>query len=490
MHRSKTLLAALLLSMLTIMPGREPRLPSQPNVIFIVADSLRWDALGCNGGGARTPNLDQLAARGTCFNAAHSTAACTMPSSVALFTGNFASTYCVKKPPFTPELQIDYSYFVPDEETLLAEALGKRGYDCAASMENGLAFSSNNLQGFRNLGGYSGLTEAQIKTIEKTCGITNRGWDADFSRSCKYDLLYPLLNDILQERGERPFFMVKWFFAPHIPYLAPAGFLDRLSRTYARLDRPLQEYTRIGYHQLKNLPGDVKATLMKDLYLASVESLDERVGFILKALAARSLLDKTLIIFTADHGEYFGEHGLFGHEQAFYEPVLHVPLFISGPGIPAGRTEMSLVSLADLMPTLKELLGLAYPGEMLGRSFASVLRGERQPGRECHFDSVQNPGHGEGCVGLLADGWKLTVDRRGDRPETALYDLPHDPREKINLVGRSCRLPGLLKRLIAFRRSCRQRLEQNLLRLRGGKTSTVDWQEQVRRLKSLGYLAE
>lgn len=462
--------------------------PARPtHLVLIVSDSLRWDALGCNGGAARTPNLDWLARQGTSFDNVHSTAACTMPSSVALLTGNHSSTYGVRSGRPQPGSTAEYTYFVPEAEALPAERLAARGFTCAMSMENGLAFCSNNTQGFAALGTHSTMSTEQIARVEGICGIRNKGWAADFNISCKYDLMYPLLATILDAPADRPLFLLKWFFAPHVPYTSPPEFHEKLAPIAEKLGKSITAYTRTNYIQLGKLSEVEKVTVAKPLYLASVEAMDERVGYILTALHARGMLERTLIVFTSDHGEYFGEHGLYGHEQAFFEPVLHVPLLMAGPGIPAGRREKAAISQVDLMPTLVELFDVG-PGDMQGRSFAPLLRGAALPDRPVYFDGLNNPQLSQLSDGVLFKGVKLIADRRGSTTPVTLYDLPDDPAETRPLPPGDHRRSLLWKQLHDIRRANRKRLSHTLDLLRRTPGSPIDWSVQRKLLQSLGYI--
>ena len=111
---------------------------------------------------------------------------------------------------------------------------------------------------------------------------------------------------------------------------------------------------------------------VKNLYLAEVESIDERVGYILKALKHTNLMDNTYIIFTSDHGEFLGEEGYIGHGGSFYEETVHIPLIFFGPGIKPGIKLNAYVSHIDLIPTIKDLLGLKYRAKTEGKSYSEI----------------------------------------------------------------------------------------------------------------------
>ena len=118
----------------------------------------------------------------------------------------------------------------------------------------------------------------------------------------------------------------------------------------------------------------IEQRYIKQLYIKEVESVDQRLGHILKAFQRyRDLLKDTYIVFTADHGELFGEHGEWCHAQNYYEALVNIPLIIAGPGIPKGKKLSNIVSNLDIMQTLQDLLGVKYRYKSQGKSFKNLL---------------------------------------------------------------------------------------------------------------------
>jgi arylsulfatase A-like enzyme len=161
-------------------------------------------------------------------------------------------------------------------------------------------------------------------------------------------------------------------------------------------------------------------------YLQEIVIVDREIGRILDAVEKRGLAQRTTLIITGDHGEAFGEHNTNFHATTLYEELLHVPLLVSVPGLQPRRCD-ELVTLADIGPTVLDLMGLDTPARFLGQSLVPVLLG--RPG---HFTRPVVAESGRGLRAFyFPDGKKLIVDPR--TATTELYDLRQDPGELDNL---------------------------------------------------------
>lgn len=459
------------------------------NVIVIVSDACRKHILGCYGGSAKTPNIDWLAQQGVLFEQAYSTAPCTIPSSIAISTGNYSRTYIVAA---SEAGKVRFTYYVNDDEKLLGEALEEeKDYDVRMDIENGLANASNNLQGFQRFRHMNNMHEAEIEFVENATGIKNIGWNRDGRRSSRYDRLYGLLHYVMTVPDEQNFFLLKWFADPHAPYHPPQKFRDRITFDTSLLPKEESHYSAMyQINTTKNLTPE-ECAYLKELYKAEVESMDERVGFIIKALKHRGLFKNTYIVFTADHGEMLGEHGRLLHTGAFYEPLVNVPLIITGPKILRGKKVRAAVSLVDLIPTMKEMLGFEYPSDTQGESFYPLLRGGSFQAREIYFDRIKNRILERNVFhdALLMNGYKLITFKRNNKPAFSLYNLEEDPDE---LTGISENHPEIVrkmhKKILQFRMDCDTRFQENLQKI----DQTVDLDDESKKilelLKSLGYI--
>ncbi len=170
-------------------------------------------------------------------------------------------------------------------------------------------------------------------------------------------------------------------------------------------------------------------------YLACVQGVDDSVGRVLDYLEQSGLAANTIVIYTSDNGWYLGDLGLYD-KRFMYEPGLHVPLLVRGPGVQAGLVTEQFVANIDLAPTFLDLAGLPVPESMHGRSIAPLLRGERPPDwrTSVYYRYYHDPGHHNTAAHLgvrtathkLIHYWKLG--------EYELYDLTRDPAEQHNLL--------------------------------------------------------
>ena len=434
------------------------------NVVLIVADALRSDVLGCYGGDAHTPNLDRLARKGVLFENAYSTAPCTIPSAVGIFTGSYPGSYGVVEKGIR-EKSTHNVFYVNDNETLLGEALKEKGYDVLMDMENKLAWISNNVQGFSEFRRIKEMNKAGIAFVKETTGVRFIRWKNNLTP--QYNRMFTFLHYLLTVPREQNFFVTKWFIDPHAPYSPIEAFKKKITFDISKLPREESFYSQqVGvFRQLarqKKL-SDAEIVYLKALYKAEVESIDERVGYIIKALEHRGLLDKTIIVFTSDHGELFGEHGLMGHGYYYYEQLLQVPLIIAGPGIPAGKKEKTIISNLDLMPTLKDLLGIEYEHNMQGKSYSGLFSGKALPDRAQYFGRTTNLARETDISALLMEGHKLVVTKKKDNVILELFDCAGDPGELKNIaVENRPIVQKMLKKFMDLRKEIALRLKRNI----------------------------
>ena len=453
-------------------------------MLLLVSDTLRSDALSCYGGPTRTPNICRLAERGVLFENAYSGGAWTLPSSVAMFTGQYPTVFA--REGGAPK-QPSRFYFVPRSEVLLAELLNERGYESVAFVESGIAHKPRPFQGFdvRNVS-EPGPLEARFAPFAAELSLDS----TDF-RSLQ---VVPILHYLLEE-SEGPFFAVQWFRDPHATYAPPARYFESIEVPKGELPHPLEWYARLaaredsarGWLDFEALVPDMserEIEAVRSLYHREVEFVDERVGWILDALERRGLSDETLVIFTSDHGEGFGEHGKFFHaDKWFYEEFVRIPLIAAGPGLARGLRVPQATSHVDLVPTLRELLQVEASAADQGTSLARLLRGEDDVAPE-RFQYLVGTSRLEGHAALVDGRYKLIA--RPDSEE--LYDLARDPAEERDLSGDQ---PAVVARM---RRRMNSLLAENLAR-REQRHELAD-REDLRRvdretdeaLRAIGYI--
>ncbi len=458
------------------------------NVVMIVSDACRKDILGYYGGSAKTPNIDWLAEHGILFERAYSTAPCTLPSSCAMFTGNYSRAYIAVS---GEGENMRFIYHVNDDERLFGEVLTENGYDMKMDLENGLAGASNSLQGFQKIRHMNNMNEEEIEFVEKTTGLEHIGQDEDAHRSSRYDKLYGPLHYLLTVPDTQNFFMLKWFADPHAPYHPPQKFRDRIAFDTSVLPKEESHYSAMYQtYSTKGLSPEEIAYL-KELYKAEVESVDERVGFIIKALEYRGLLKNTFIIFTADHGEMLGEHDRLLHTAAFYEPLVNIPLIIAGPEIPKGKRVKTAVSMVDLVSTLKDMLHFEYSSDTQGQSFLPLLSGGSYRARDIYLARIGNRivDRNVNDDGLLMDEYKLITSSKNDQPFFRLYNLEKDPDELKDISRQN---PEIVRRMhekiLQLRKDCDLRFRENFKKIDENADLDNISKKNLDLLKSLGYI--
>jgi choline-sulfatase len=440
-------------------------------LLLLVSDTLRADALACYGGAARTPNLCRLAEQGALFERAYAAAPWTAPSTVALFTGSHAAGFGDR-----PAGERGQTYYVGDEERVLAEVLRERGYAARFDLDNGLAYYSNAFQGLEMLDNDApGALAAVPRGFEKDERALRMGASIHFLAS-----------------ASEPFFLVRWILDPHAPYGPPPARLAALAPLAQGLPRPLEFYAGLGHHNAEHRLRKVAPSLdererrlLRALYDEEVSYVDERAGWLFAELDRRGLWARTLVVFTSDHGEAFGEHDLWLHGKSLHEELLRVPLLVAGPGIAAGRRIQAPVSLTDLLPTLCQQLAADCGQDAQGASFAALLAGrpDDAPERVVYAGAPNDLGHGLDTI--IEGRWKLVA-----RPDgaAALFDLASDPAERSDLAQSQ---PAERERLRARLEAIRAENEaQRARRLAGRSARQLEkLREDTRRgLEALGYV--
>jgi arylsulfatase A-like enzyme len=471
-------------------PSQDPA--KRHNIVLIVSDALRQDILGCYGGVAQTPNIDWLVENGVIFDNAYSTSPWTSPSSVSMFTGNYATSYGyaqegkTKKHPAAgrDEPVLVPQIYVPESEVLFAEVLGQLGYDTGVQIENINASMHNNLQGFS----FISQSEPPKPIINRIGKITGGEVYYSWEQSDAYGNSFCFLRYLLEMRPGTNFFAAHWILDPHSPYDPIEKFASQIEFDYSQLPVPKHFYSERLYDKKECSQAEIE--FVKELYVAEIRSVDERVGFVLDMLRHKQLLDNTYVVFTSDHGEQFGErdrfeHGGHGKGCHFYEVLVRVPLVIAGPGLPKGRRIKENVSLLGLVPALKELIGVKYDDAMQGESFVPLIFDGESNGDYLYFDDVQEHDHVDA---LVQDNHKLIVTREG---AFELYDLASDPHETVNYAAR---VPDVIdsmqKTILKMRKENEKRRKRNLAALGDDLPMMSEEKKRkvIEKLRALGYV--
>lgn len=426
-----------------ILPARAAERP--PNILFLLGDDHRWDALGCMGNPIlRTPNIDALSKRGVTFGNAFVTTAICVTSRASIFTGQYARRHGI--------LGFQQGFSESQHRQTYPDLLRAAGYRTGFVGKYGLdrppapAERFDYWAGFLGQGHYfpkdsSGRHLTQLMADQ--CG--------EFIEGCRVD---------------QPFCLSVSFKAPHVQDEDPRQFLydPRDGNLYAAARIPVPK--TMDSRAIEQLPLSVQRSEARrrwavrfstpELHQQSVKGyyrlvsgIDRAVGRMLAALERRGLRDNTIVVYTGDNGFYLGEHGLAG-KWFMHEESIRVPLIVCDPrpGAISGIRSDELALNIDLAPTVLELAGLQPPEGMQGRSLSPVLRGRRANLRDDFF--YEHPFEHAWIPkteGVRTRRWKYTqYIEEPDRFEE-LYDLSADPLEEHNLA----RLPAHRARLEQLR---------------------------------------
>ena len=406
------------------------------NVIFVLVDDLRFDAMG-NAGHPwlETPNIDALARRGVTLPNAFVTTALCSPSRASILTGQYAHRHRV----------VDNNSPIPAGTTFFPQYLQAAGYETAFIGKWHMGGESDMPQpGFDRWVSFKG----QGSYLPTSDGLNVDG-RAVPQRGYITDELTDYAIDWLKGRRERPFFLYLSHKAVHAdfvparrhqgryagkPFTPPATMADT-ARNYdgkpmwVRNQRNSWHGVDFPYH------SDLDIAQYYRRYAETLLAVDDSLGRIVALLAERKLLDDTLIVFMGDNGFSFGEHGLIDKRTA-YETSMRVPLLMAGAGLPAATTVKQVVANIDIAPSILEAAGLAAP-PMDGRSFLPLARGERTPWRDTllyEYYWERNFPQTPTMHALRGARYKY-IRYYGLWDTDELYNLADDPLETRNLAG-------------------------------------------------------
>lgn len=426
---SFALIAAGLLAAATMTATAQSRRDSRPNIVVVLVDDLRWDALGHAGHPfARTPNIDRLAAEGVRFQNAFVTLPLCSPSRASFLTGQYAYTHGI----------LDNTDRTPRSQqlTTFPALLQRRGYETAFVGKWHMGNDDAPRPGFDHWVSFKG----QGVYRDPELNVNGR---VDRATGYITDVLTEHALEFIRRRHTRPFCLYLSHKAVHGPF-TPAERHARLFEGEAIQRRTGASDDLSGKPALRRSqpaagspagrgPGD---DLIRN-QLRCLASIDEGLGRLLRALSGADELDNTLVVFTSDNGFFWGEHGL-GDKRAAYEEALRIPLLIRYPRlVKSGSVRRQLVLNVDLAPTILDIARVPRPADLHGRSLVKVLGSERAGHRDAalvhYFNEPRFP-RIPTWRAVRTERWKY-IDYP-DHPDWAeMYDLSVDPAELRNLAG-------------------------------------------------------
>ncbi len=389
--------------------------PAAPETVFlIVVDTMRADRLSAYGyRGHSTPNIDRIASLGVTFTRAESVGSWTRPSMGAILTALYpAQLGFLEAPPDPPgriygirekHPQLDYQ-IAPSVRTI-GDLMRQAGFHTAAFVN---------------------------QPILQISGVFRRGYD---------EFYYPSADGQALEYGRQPPAAGEnlWHNLQHTQEsdrVLVAEFERWMKEAaggrlfaWIHLLTPHDPYRPSDPFRPKVPPSGSASEKSSAMYDAEIREVDEMVGRILDAIEKHAGLERSLIVFTSDHGEEFGEHGSEGHGHSLHREVMHVPLIIAAPGVlPAASVERRVRTL-DILPTILDIEQIPPP-DPFSPSGASLLPAMSADGRDrpCYAEGMY---HGNTQRSIILDGQKLIVDAQTGR--ALLYDVLLDPEEAADL---------------------------------------------------------
>ena len=437
----------------------------QPNILLIMADQQRADAMGCSGGWISTPNLDRIAAEGVRFTNAVTTSPACVPARMSQITGRY---------PHNTQVWNNFRHDLEAETPSWWRAVRDAGYRTSLFGKTHLHHHDGDLRDREHLVRAFGMDDIDEipgpRASVRCLSHMTEGWEKQG--------LWQQLKDDYQDRfaagnparpsvlpleaypdvyvGQRakryladydrdePWFCHVSFGGPHEPWDAPAAYADKYDPKAMPLPVDSRETLpaegldgNIGERLRKTRENNPDGPLAAEIaakranYAGNVTLIDDQIGEILDVIERRGEMEHTVIVFTSDHGEMNGDHVLVmkGH---FLNGALRVPLLVRTPETAAAKPDRPRVCDApvewiDVGPTVTELAGAEIPHRHWARSLVPVIENPDREHRSFALSEIS------GEVMIMDREWKLIFNREGD--PYLLFDQKNDPEEKYNRLG-------------------------------------------------------
>ena len=467
-----------------------PEQPQRPNILLIITDQQRTDTLGCYGAThMRTPVIDQLAASGVQFNRAYCNSSVCTPSRASLFTGVYASRHGAwhvgtHVPEDIPMLSHRLS-----AEGYRTHYIGKAHFQSYTAEPDVSMESNKSSSRYQDWAGpYYGFESVELCVGHALYGhrhghygewvrSKNGGETPEFAmrhdeprfggEAIDWDMPTAMHNStwagesasaFLEESPtDEPFFLTVSFQDPHHPHALPSdcpcrvdfdsvpsplkrdGELDDKPEHFGDTSRgEIEKWVKRGTYSFTAQSGDPPLDQLSDeenrraraAYYGMVQLIDRSLATVMETLERRGLAENTLVIFTSDHGELLGDHGLWFKGPFHYEALLNVPLIMRWPaGLAAGHKVDAPVGLIDIVPSVLAATQTAPDDLLDGESLLPIANGTGPCREEAYVEMVDDPKRLRLRTVVTRD-WKLTWYAGEEFGE--LYDLANDPSEYVN----------------------------------------------------------
>ena len=428
-----------------------------PNILLLMTDQQRWDAMGCSGDWVHTPNLDRIASEGVLFTNCVTTSPVCIPTRLSLATGLY---------PHNTGVWNNMNHTMPAETPTWMQAVRDAGYRTSLFGKTHLHPHNGDLREREDLMNAYGLDDvdeiggprASAKVLSHmTADWEEKGlWDAyqaDYRErfSTKPHLVRPSTlgfenyadvyvgqqaKQYLQDYDrQEPWCCWVSFGGPHEPWDTPepyASMYNPEDMPPAVQRPPTEERPRGHLDQLMQRvnptfePGEIGR--LRANYAGNVTLIDDQIGEILDTIAARGELENTVIVHTSDHGEMNGDYGLI-YKSNFLNGAVRIPLLVRTPdNTNAGSSCDSPTEWIDIGPTLVEMAGSELEHRQFGKSLGPVLTAPETAHRDFAISEIQ------GEIMLLNQQWKAALNKDGE--VYLLFDVQNDPSETNNLAGK------------------------------------------------------
>jgi arylsulfatase A-like enzyme len=483
-----------------------PREPSaRPNVLWIVIDTARADHLGPWGSKGTTPFLDEFAQNAIVFDRCISDGIWTMPSHASMFTGLSVRQHGASSP----------RKFLPPRHRTIADLLTENGYDTACFANNPLVTRRTNLaQGFETAHAMRYFRYLGRFSLESI--IEDAGWappvswlDGDYGAAMTNQLVADWLG--AREYADEPFFLFINYMEAHLPYQVPTAFRARdlnpeeVERSHdfrSNAFGSLVTAMNLRYNtEEPTFISEKDQDILARQYHSTLRYLDLRVREIIEMVEAMGLLDHTLVIITADHGEHLGQHELWSHMMHTYNDTTHVPLIIRDPSMAGARRVDAPVQLSDLYHTVANAaLDRDAPGPSANSiDLLQLARGSTDAHQRHAITRHTGPDptvmkllkkksgpkfrHREfGQTAVVGSRYKLIASDDGMRE---LYDIQRDPGELRDL---STRFPEKVAELESYLADWTRRTPEYIAPT--GMDSQQANPKLLEALRGLGYIGD
>ncbi|MCY3023701.1 MAG: sulfatase-like hydrolase/transferase [Planctomycetota bacterium] len=421
---------------------------ARPNVLVVMSDEHNAGVTGCYGNNLiRTPNLDGLAARGVAFESAYTNSPLCVPCRLSFTSGKYISRVgawsndCWLPGPDYPSLPRIMN--AAGYESFLC---GKMHYDSTCR------YGFTEIGGNMNKGFMAGKgRRRQPDDLTPKGGLSARfqdfhtGHGSGMTHDTKVsDGATEFLSK--RKRTDKPFFLFCGLITPHFPLIVPESYWQNYKDKVAMPELPPghldslplnYKHLRAGFNVVNVPPDTVKKG--RELYYGLTQWMDECVGGILKALGKSDVADNTVVVYTTDHGENMGEHGLWW-KNCMYEHAAHVPLIVSWPARwKGGQRRTAVCSHLDLVQTVAELGGAKVPPDWNGTSLSRWMDDANATWKDLAVSEYYAHNIASGYAMLRSGQLKYVYHTPADEKHPAqreLYDLKNDPGEFTNLAAK------------------------------------------------------